>query len=552
MPGPRAAILFEPDGYELSGERLMGRQAAGHGFLRAAIEALKGEPLHAYSPYRASAEVFARLAGSYDPNAKVKWLRPDRLDVLREVGTLYVPGPELSAPAWLRLRAGPDAFSIVGVTHTTASHTAMDAITNLLSAPLMPWDALICTSAAVGDTVKVLLTAQIDYLKWRLGARRLTLPQLPVIPLGIHCNDFVFSGKERAAARRKLGVEADDIVALFSGRLSHHAKAHPHAMYAALEWAAAQTGRRIVLLQCGWFANAAIENAFKNGAAQFCPSVSAVFTDGRDPKVRREAWAAADLFISLADNIQETFGLTPIEAMAAGLPVLVSDWNGYKETVRDGVDGFRIRTFMPPPNFGEPFARAHEAGFESYDVYIALACRVVSVDPDTLRERLLILITNDALRRQFGAAGQAHARQFDWKNIFARYQELWAHLAQLRHGASEDASLGRYLAAAPRAAPARLDPFRVFAHYPSAQVTRETRVQFRPGAGEYEALAKNALYSYARHALPTPETVEALTRALAQGGRTIEELSAAISLPEYAVLLAVSVLAKMGLVRLDV
>ena len=28
--------------------------------------------------------------------------------------------------------------------------------------------------------------------------------------------------------------------------------------------------------------------------------------------------------------------------MAAGLPVVVSDWDGYRDTVRDGVDGFRI------------------------------------------------------------------------------------------------------------------------------------------------------------------------------------------------------------------
>lgn len=32
-----AAIFFEPDGYILSGPKLMGRQAAGNAFLRAAV-----------------------------------------------------------------------------------------------------------------------------------------------------------------------------------------------------------------------------------------------------------------------------------------------------------------------------------------------------------------------------------------------------------------------------------------------------------------------------------------------------------------------------------
>ena len=54
---------------------------------------------------------------------------------------------------------------------------------------------------------------------------------------------------------------------------------------------------------------------------------------------------AADLFVSLADNPQETFGITPLEAMAAELPCLVSDWDGYRDTVTNDV-GCRIPTRM--------------------------------------------------------------------------------------------------------------------------------------------------------------------------------------------------------------
>ena len=49
--------------------------------------------------------------------------------------------------------------------------------------------------------------------------------------------------------------------------------------------------------------------------------------------------------MSLSDNIQETFGLTPLEAMASGIPVIVSDWDGYRSTVRDNKDGFRISSY---------------------------------------------------------------------------------------------------------------------------------------------------------------------------------------------------------------
>ena len=44
-----AAILFEPDGYTLTGPWLMGRQAAGNAFLRAAVAGRGGQAMWAYA-----------------------------------------------------------------------------------------------------------------------------------------------------------------------------------------------------------------------------------------------------------------------------------------------------------------------------------------------------------------------------------------------------------------------------------------------------------------------------------------------------------------------
>ena len=70
------AILFEPDGYVLDGPKLMGRQAAGHGFLRALISAAEtrdAESLVAWTLSRDSARVFAQVVGQ-------QALRVGRLD----------------------------------------------------------------------------------------------------------------------------------------------------------------------------------------------------------------------------------------------------------------------------------------------------------------------------------------------------------------------------------------------------------------------------------------------------------------------------------------
>jgi hypothetical protein len=109
----------------------------------------------------------------------------------------YDVQPKNGGFAWTQLNGismeqaplGDRSYSLCGVTHTTASHIAMTAITDLLIAQIRSWDALICTSTAVRDTVRILLENQAAYLSERLGATRFELPQLPVIPLGVHTGD---------------------------------------------------------------------------------------------------------------------------------------------------------------------------------------------------------------------------------------------------------------------------------------------------------------------------------------------------------------------------
>nr|WP_246717672.1 glycosyltransferase family 4 protein [Microvirga flocculans] len=357
----------------------------------------------------------------------------------------------------------------------------MDGITDLPTAPIQPWDAIICTSRASREVIQTLFARQEEYLSSRLGAGRFIRPQLPVIPLGVDCAAQARHRDGRDGARAVLGLQPGDFAVLFLGRLSFHAKANPVPMYLALERLARR--HRVVLIECGWTANEPIAQALADARAQLCPSVRSIVLDGREPELRARAWGAADVFCSLSDNIQETFGLTPIEAMAAGLPVVVTDWDGYKDTVRNGIDGFAIRTLAAPPGAGQRLAARHALGIDSYDSYIGQASTAVAVDIDETEAAFEHLASDPELRRRMGESGAARAREiFDWKVIVGAYEALWRELAAIR--ASDTASPAP--SPKPQAGywPARPDPFELFASFPSAALSGQHRLTQVAGIDE--------------------------------------------------------------------
>ena len=467
-----AAIYFHPEAYSIDGPKLMGRHAAGESFLRGFLSYSQTERFFIQVQTRAHASAFEGTKTRLNRHEPVQVIDNTNLNQLSEPGAVYYPGPDIGKHALHRAAFGHTAWSVCGITHTTSSAAAMDGIVDLLTKPIQPWDALICTSQAVKHNVTQLLQAQVDYLKDRLGVQKVVLPQLPVIPLGVHAADFVYSDAEKQAARQSLAVATDEVVVLFMGRLSFHAKAHPLAMYQALERAAQDTQKKLVLVECGWHANDSIAKAFEEAAQQACPHVRVVVLNGQNSQDRKTAWACADIFCSLSDNIQETFGIVPLEAMAAGLPVVVSDWDGYKDTVRDGVDGFRIPTWMPSPQQGGDLALRHALEVDTYDMYCGHACSLVAVDVEKAAQAFVQLIRAPALRQQMGAAGRQRVQtQFDWRVVISQYEALWRELQALRSAAQSDAKAPAELA---HPWPARMDPFTAYERYPTHTLRADT------------------------------------------------------------------------------
>ncbi|NJK68746.1 MAG: glycosyltransferase family 4 protein [Microcoleus sp. CSU_2_2] len=476
-----AAVLYNRDGYDTGGERLLGRHSAGEGFLKSLVQHGTADSLYCWAGSEAMFKEFcSRIQPWLQQPRKVRWIQTDRPDLLSQPGTIYRPDPALADMVWARRFLDQRAYSVCGVTHTIATKYVMESIGDLVTAPVQPWDALICTSAAVKTTVERVLTAWSEYLAQRTGGKPEILVKLPIIPLGVDCSAFpqgVEAVNTRRQQRQALGISPDDIVVLFVGRLTFSAKAHPVPMYIALERVAQQTKTKIHLIQAGWIEDPREEPDFKTSAQVFCPSVNTIFLDGRNPEIRVNIWSAADVFMSLSDNIQETFGLTPIEAMANGLPAIVSDWNGYKESVRHEIDGFRIPTLIPPPESCLDLAINYLDGSLNWPTYMGHTSLATAVDIDACTRALCQLIADSELRKRMGENARQRVREiYDWKVVIAAYEDLWRELAEIRLGAPESAPLPAGMPPYPLGD----DPFRVLSHYSTQTLSNEMILTMGP------------------------------------------------------------------------
>jgi D-inositol-3-phosphate glycosyltransferase len=403
--------------------------------------------------------------------------RHDLLDLYAPcaAGVLLRGQPYLAELAWIRSAfRSLNAYSLVGVIHTLAPPAVRELIGAAAVAPVQPWDALICTSPSVRQGLEAMFAQWHHYLQERFGVQRFTLPQLPVIPLAVDLEHLQQQGADpqaRASLRAELGIADHEVMVLWVGRLSYFEKAFPQGMFIALQRAHRQCGVQLRFCLAGWFPDEQSDaELFREAAQRHCPDVPVAFLDGRNQSLVDRCWAAADVFISLVDNPQETFGLAPVEAMAAGLPVVVSDWDGYRSTVRDGVDGFRIPTLAGPAcGIGDELAARHSVGLFSYQDYVGAVAQHTAVDPEAAALALARLASSPELRRQMGQAGQQNVRDhLDWPVVIRQYLDLFAELAAIRGQAPHTTQR--------RSHPFRGNPFADFAHFATAQLAPRTLV----------------------------------------------------------------------------
>ena len=400
----------------------------------------------------------------------------------------------------------------------------MKLLCDYVTAPFEPHDALICTSRAVAWMVRAVTGRYADYLRDRHGGTPGLNLRLETIPLGVDTERFrPATAAERVTERRALGIGDHEVVALFVGRFAHHAKAHPFPMFRGVDLAAKATGRVVRLLMSGWAPNREIRDAFVVGAQAFAPGVTVTFVDGMDESMRFKVWRAADLVVSLVDNIQETFGLVIAEAMASGLPVVAADWDGYRDLVEDGLTGLLVPTTM--------VAGASRAGTSrlmfgelDYDHFLAEVSQTVAVDVAAAGLAIAKLVGDEGLRLSLGeAARQKALAVFAWPHVIAAYEALWRDQESqrqdfARHCAKTDGS--QY--------PAHYAPLEhSFAGYPTRWLTADSRAKLAATAWAQANLERLLTFPLTNHAAECRVTELGLLRQALDRARvscTVAEL----------------------------
>lgn len=385
-------------------------------------------------------------------------------------GGLLVPDPSIGLWSfWRDAFARPAAFSLIGQIHTLCTVGAMTRLEELTPENVFSWDALICSSSAGRSVVDSVLSQREERQAARAGVPidrfRQHRPQLPVIPLPMPVQEIQSRLPSRAESRQALGLPAEADVLLWLGRLTIFSKADPAPLYRVLNRVASQRERPLFLIELGPDDGQNQGEALQLLRAQ-CPAVCFLRLGADQPvseQVKDQALAAADIGVSLVDNLQETFGQSVVELLAAGLPVVASDWDGYRDLVGHGHHGFLVpsRWSALAETASVPLGWKHRIGALPYALAAGALAQLVQLDLDAAEGAILTLLRDPALRRAMGRESANWARQrFDRSVVASQYDDLFGELERRRFGAPE-----RWRQDQP--APLCIDPVRCFNSFTS-------------------------------------------------------------------------------------
>lgn len=461
---------------------------------------------------------------------------------------LHMPlGLELTQASYFRSRCSRRIFPLTcsqhGISYSFDLHRVFIP---LLTAQVYPCDAIVCLTQSSRRALQNRLTDIAGRYSRAWEAPVPCLPRLELIPWGVDTDRF--APRDQAHARRELNLPPDRPIILCVGRVRIEDKMDWTPLLLAFEQVSRTVKERPLLVLAGSSPSEYGEQLIAQAAQLGLHRDVRTFFNA-PPICLPVLYAACDVFVSPTDTLSESFGLTIVEAMASGRPVVASDWDGYKELIVHGETGFRVRT-----DWADCLGELNRlAPLMTWDEQHLHAGQSVSVDVGQLAGCLKQLLENRALREEMGRRGRERAvALFDWPRIIAQWESLWEELAAIARTIEQRQ-------------PDRLDYltpnyFEQFAHYPSRIIDPSTPVRLTPrGKDRLAGRGPLLLHPRARGMLH-PQYLQAALAALKPAGwlgaslpvgKVLETLQKLHGLSRDRALMHLMWLAKYDLVSFD-
>ncbi|MBG3876079.1 glycosyltransferase family 4 protein [Desulfovibrio oxamicus] len=527
-----------------SGE-IMGRPVANAGFMRALLRADPFPEYHFFLPGLDVAKttetrlreefpaIVARNGFRVSTRNDLAWMLARKPYHCFHLSDSVTDQPHV---ARLRNAHAPVLFPVTGVTHSLSYARYPSRFLAHLWPGTTARDAVVATSTA-GQGVVLRMFEQLRRA-YGLDEEAYPAPHVERIPLGV---DAVVlnaasgalhpqGGRQggaalRAGMRQRLGVDAEPVLLVFA-RIAHYSKMDLLPLLRALQRAEglglAHGGYLLVV--AGFVKPGDDTPARISELAERLGIRIRVVPSPSDAE-RAALFAAADVFVSPVDNMQETFGLTLVEAGAAGLPAVVSDYDGYRDIVVHGETGFTVPTMAP---VATPGVDMLAPVFFDSQYHLLLAQQTV-VDVPALAEAVARLATNADLRARMGAAARVRVlAEFTWDSVVARWLDLWealwrqpapgGHAGYVTGASDADTACSGAVAGAECGGDADADALRdlreaahplhmsygeVFGGYPTAQLDRTMELSWtRAGEAVYRKQEFPVLYTGVERLVP--------------------------------------------------
>jgi D-inositol-3-phosphate glycosyltransferase len=431
------------------------------------------------------------------------------------IGAWFEPSGDFVAPMQVRAATAGQPVPVVS-NHHSFSYAAMlhNLFLGALLAPTYPFDAFICTSRAARDAVQKSFDLVAERFARSHSCRLRFAGSLPLIPLGIDTDHFRPLAKQ--SARTRLAIPREKFILLYLGRVSVTDKADLLPWVVALQRLPFGARKKLEVVIAG-SERPGVTAEIRAWVRKLKLDFKVRILSPVDPALRVPLYSAADVFISPADNLQETFGIAPVEAMACGLPQVVSDWDGYRDTVAHESTGFLIPTLWSACH-ADTNVLATDSQWERPHFLLAQS---VAVDCEAFAKKIALLIESPELCNRMSTASRKRAVElYSWPAVMKQYAALFDSLMAMA------AEWNRAAAPVPGVAPPYFVPdyFETYRGYASRVLDEDTPVKLaRP------FLSRSHFSSELPYApLQELETAQlrAVARSLAAGVKPLSEVIA--------------------------